>query len=99
MNLTDITTPQIAKRGSIRLLDPVTGVQYSLHESGYVRRYIRGRWSFQAEWMPYQLNRASKIRNNTVRHLASIDEQITILRSASVRGTVLRLGITVYLTF
>jgi hypothetical protein len=95
MNLTDVTTPMMAKRGSIRLLDPVTGVQYSVSEGGYVRRYIKGGWpSFNTQHM-YQLNRVStyKVENGWYRKnriLADIDEQITILINsvANYRGTV-----------
>jgi hypothetical protein len=92
MNLTDITTPNMNKRGSIRLFDPVTGVEYSISEGGYIRRYIKCGW--KNTFMPYQLNRTEpymyggRYRKNRIP--ATADEQITMLVNsvANYRGTI-----------
>jgi len=91
MRLVNITTPVMRKHGSIRLYDPVTEVQYSLHESGYVRRYIKSGWPYSLDhYKSYQLNTTGKLDGSTYRILATIDEQIVILINAvaNYRGTI-----------
>ena len=98
MRLTDVTTPVMDKHGSIRLYDPITEVQYSLHESGYIRRYIKcgyyGYYGYggrpKTSTHPYQLNKTTTNGRQTRRTLATIDEQIVILINAvaNYRGTI-----------
>jgi len=91
MRLTDVTTPLMDKHGSIRLYDPIAAVQYSLHESGYIRRYIKGGYYMSKNPVhPYQLNKTTTNGRQTRRTLATIDEQIVILINAvaNYRGTI-----------
>jgi hypothetical protein len=90
MRLKDVTTTAMRIHGSIRLFDPIADVQYSLHESGYIRRYIkRGCYGYygyggrpKTSTHPYQLNKTEKISGSTHRILATADEQIVILINA-----------------
>ena len=97
MNLTDVTTPRMRKNGSIRLYDPIPGVYYSLHESGYIRRHIKesswGRPKNEISTVCYQLNPTVKYgedNRRTARILVDIDKQIVTLINAVVnyRGTI-----------
>lgn len=83
MNLTDVTTSAMHKRGSIRLWDPVTAVYYSFHESGYIRRWIPSGHSWSKGHKAYQLNS----RNDTANYgsssiMAGMNEQVVTLINA-----------------
>jgi len=90
MELQDVTSPLMSKNGSIRLYDPNTDVQYSLHESGYIRRYVKyGYYGYYgyggkpaASTRAYQLNKIEKTGGCVRRILATVDEQIVILINA-----------------
>ena len=76
LGLTFISTPNQVNRGTLMFHDPITDTQYSLHESGYVRRYIKSSmWGYmpmtermKTEGMPtngYQLNRVQLVKSGT----------------------------------
>jgi len=99
-NLNDETTYQMHKNGTIRLYDSFADCWYSIHESGYVRRYIRPPYSWQETPQGYQLNKTfttsittrfgSKTCKNRI--LATIDEQIVLLINAIVNYRVTTLA-------
>ncbi len=92
LGLTFISTNRQVQNGTLMFHDPVTRCNYSLHESGYVRRYILNTESVNyyrqlnnetAAMCGYQLNktamRKTKYREAKVRLLASPYEQLGIL--------------------
>jgi hypothetical protein len=84
MNLVDVTTEIMHKRGSIRLWDPVAAVYYSLHESGYVRRHVQsGSW-YRPSYKAYQLNQrdSGMLWGNPATWPMGMDEQIITLINA-----------------
>ena len=83
LELEFVSTPTQIKNGTLKFNDPETDVQYALHESGYIRRYIKG---YQHHFMTeapnnmYPLNRRNRdyCADNTY-YLASPDEQLGIM--------------------
>lgn len=82
LGLDFISTKRQVENGSLMFYDDDTDTKYTISESGYVRRYIRGTYSFQPTWRAYQLNPTtqSKIpthtykgeqmyRTETIRHM------------------------------
>lgn len=96
LGLTFISTPRQVNNGTLMFWDPQTDVKYSLHESGYVRRYIkRSFWGIGEDGLEvategYQLNPTQKvyIPNRTskvaVRQLATPYEQLGIFTKAVI---------------
>lgn len=88
LGLVSVTTRQQANNGTLMFYDPKTDVRYSLHESGYIRRYIKtSTWSrtrdFQEnELQGYQLNTVKRVKGKygyrTHRELATPYEQLGI---------------------
>jgi len=60
MGLEFISTRRQVENGTLSFYDPETETRYSLHESGYVRRYIPPTWWPHPEWRGYQLNRINQ---------------------------------------
>ncbi len=68
LGLIENTTPRQAARGTISYVDPVASSQdvmvgYSLHESGYIRRftrYVGGTNTLRPRFSHYQLNRQER---------------------------------------
>jgi hypothetical protein len=97
LGLQFISTKRQVNNGTLMFLDPETGVKYAMHDSGYIRRHIKGfRHSFMKEdpVYHYPLNkRASYIapstngwnyRQNGTYMLAGPDEQLGILVRAVI---------------
>lgn len=87
LGLQSLTTPKQACNGTLMFHDPQTDTKYSIHESGYVRRHIKGTGLFtQNSEEGYQLNRVDRIPNkynsngfSSKRILANPYEQLGIL--------------------
>lgn len=85
LGLEFISTSRQTNSGTLMFRDPVTNCRYSLHESGYVRRYIKSTpyYSGAVYENGYQLNRTeltkTKYSTRTYRLLASPYEQLGIL--------------------
>ena len=100
LGLTFISTARQVNNGTLMFWDPQTEVKYSLHESGYVRRYIKpSPWGeigkgLEVYMEGYQLNRTTKAktepnangytREYTKRLLATPYEQLGIFTKAVI---------------
>ena len=96
LGLTFISTARQVNNGTLMFWDPQTDVKYSLHESGYVRRYIKPSiWGRRGDGLEvategYQLNPTQKVYvpnrtdKRTVRLLATPYEQLGIFTKAVI---------------
>jgi hypothetical protein len=89
MGLEFTSTPRQVENGTLMFYDPQAKVSYSMHESGYVRRYIMGGWPFGGTRRMYQLNKTKSYLVESgwyrkERILASPDEQLAIMVRAVV---------------
>jgi hypothetical protein len=96
LGLTFISTARQVNNGTLIFWDPQTSVKYSLHESGYVRRWIKPSiWGPKGDGLTeateaYQLNRTLKAYvpnrtyKRTVRLLATPYEQLGIFTKAVI---------------
>jgi len=96
LGLTFISTARQVNNGTLIFWDPRTSVKYSLHESGYVRRWIKPSiWGPKGDGLveateAYQLNPTQKVwvpnrtYKRTVRLLATPYEQLGIFTKAVI---------------
>jgi hypothetical protein len=96
LGLSFVSTPRQVNNGTLMFWDPITDVKYSLHESGYIRRWIKASiWGQRGDGLEvategYQLNPTQKVyapnrtSKVTVRQLATPYEQLGIFAKAVI---------------
>jgi len=89
LGLIDATSERQKKNGTISYVDPVTGVYYSLHTTGYVRRktYVNHYGTVRAQH--YQLNPQRKLNRgewpqSVIRVALSPMEQLSKLTTSVI---------------